>query len=265
MIKYTMARPIIFCLDNTNGFFALFFIMCNAYIASKKMGSPFYITQSNWSYAYKEGWHDYFVTLRAPPLFPKLADPIRVGCDLARFYAPDFPLAEYVTSIRELFILKTELQQRADAIISGMSSNYIAIFVRRGDKLIEEAGYISFVDILAKIPHTEQTVFFIQTDDYGVVEEARRALPTSRIESTVPPTKRGSFHTRRRSKQQIKEETEEMLVGLSVCLRAPACWTDSTSNVGRFLKLASPRVRVYPEDFAVDPSYVMCPAWSIKR
>jgi hypothetical protein len=146
-----------------------------------------------------------------------------------------------------------------------MSSNYIAIFVRRGDKLIEEAGYISFVDILAKIPHTEQTVFFIQTDDYGVVEEARRALPTSRIESTVPPTKRGSFHTRRRSKQQIKEETEEMLVGLSVCLRAPACWTDSTSNVGRFLKLASPRVRVYPEDFAVDPSYVMCPAWSIKR
>jgi len=260
-----MARPIVFYLDHTNGFFALFFIMCNAYIASKKMGSPFYVAHSNWSYTYERGWHDYFVTLRTPTVFPRLLDPIRVSCDLDRFYKPDFALAEYVTSIRELFILKTELQSRVDTIVSSMPSDYIAIFVRRGDKLISEADYISFASILAKIPHTETSTFFLQTDDYGVVEEAVRSLPFAKIVSTVPPTKRGSFHTRRRSKQQIREETEEMLVGLSVCLRSKECWSDATSNVGRFLKLANPRVHIYPEDFDVDLSYVMCPAWAIKR
>ena len=260
-----MGRPIVFCLDHTNGFFALFFIMCNAYITSKKMGSSFYITHSNWSYTHTLGWHDYFLSLRSPPLIPKLVDPILVGCELARFYKPDFPLAEYITSIRELFVIKPELQNRVNSLVSSMPLDYIAVFVRRGDKLNSEAGYIAFADILQKIPHETTSTFFLQTDDYGVVEEAMQLLPSAHIVSTVPRTKRGSFHYTRRSRQQIREETEEMLVGLSVCLRSSSCWSDATSNVGRFLKLANPRVRIYPEDFDVDPSYVMCPAWSIKR
>jgi hypothetical protein len=259
-----MPRPMIFCLDHTNGFFATFFIMCNAYIASKKMGSPFYITHSHWSYTYDQGWHDYFVTLRHPPFIPRLRDPIKVGCDLARFYKPDFPLAEYSTCIRELFVLKPELLHRVSALVATLPSDYIAVFVRRGDKLAEEADYISFADIAQRIPHSDTSTFFIQTDDYGVVEEAMRALPAARIVCTVPFTKRGSFHTVRRSPQQIREETEEMLIGLSVCLRSSSCWSDATSNVGRFLKLANPSVHIYPEDFTVNPSYVMCPAWAIK-
>ena len=70
-----MTRPIIFRLDESNGFFCLFFLMCNAYIASKKMGSPFYITHLNWCYTYSEGWHDYFITLQKLPLFPRLFNP----------------------------------------------------------------------------------------------------------------------------------------------------------------------------------------------
>jgi hypothetical protein len=178
--------------------------------------------------------------------------------------------------IRELFIMKPDLIARVNTIAASMPSNYIAIFVRRGDKLKREAKYITVTDILEKIPHQPTDTFFIQTDDYGVIEEAKRALPTTRIVSTVPQTKRGSFHHytqtergsfhfTRRSKQQIREETEEMLVGLSVCLRSSSCWSDSTSNVGRFLKLANPAVHIYPEDFTVDPNYVMCPAWAIQR
>jgi hypothetical protein len=260
-----MSRSIVFCLDHTNGFFALFFIMCNAYIASKKMSLPFYITESRWAYTYSEGWHDYFVSLKKPPIFPHLFNPLRVGCDLSRFYKPDFQLQEYVIAIHELFRLKPDLVSRVNSIVSSMPSDYIAVFVRRGDKLREEAKYIPFSDILKRIPYSETSTFFIQTDDYGVVEEARNLLPKSRIISTVPSTKRGSFHNMQRSRQQIREETEEMLVGLSVCMRSSSCWTDDTSNVGRFLKLSNPRFHIYPEDYDVDLSYVMCPAWSIKR
>ena len=261
-----MTRPIIFRLDESNGFFCLFFLMCNAYIASKKMGSPFYITHLNWCYTYSEGWHDYFITLQKPTLFPPLFNPILVGCELDRFYKPDFPLQEYATCIQELFRLKPDLVNRVNELVKKLPSDYIAVFVRRGDKLVSEAKYIPFSDILKHIPHSETSTFFIQSDDYGVVEEAKKLLPNANIVSTVPHSKRGSFHIfLRRSPKQIKEETEEMLVGLSICMRSTSCWTDDTSNVGRFLKLSNPCVHIYPEDYDVDLSYIMCPAWSIKR
>lgn len=243
----------------------MFFIMCNAYIASKKMGSPFYITHSNWMYTYDRGWYDYFTSLKVAPFIPKLINPVQIEYKLERFYKPDFPLHEYITAIREIFVLKPELISRVNSLVATLPSDFIAIFVRRGDKLIEEAKYIPVSDILKHIPYSETSTFFIQTDDYSVVEEAKQLLPTTRIVSTVPSTKRGSFHGTQLSRKQIREETEEMLVGLSVCLRSSSCWTDDTSNVGRFLKLSNPRVHIYPEDYDVDLSYVMCPAWSIKR
>jgi hypothetical protein len=140
------------------------------------------------------------------------------------------------------------------------------VFVRRGDKLIGEARYIPFSDILKCIPHSETSTFFIQSDDYTVVEEAKVLLPKAHIISTVLQSKRGSFHITERSRKQIREETEEMLVGLSVCLRSSSCWTDDTSNVGRFLKLSNPRVHIYPKDYDVDLSTIVCPSWGfVKR
>jgi hypothetical protein len=55
-----------------------------------------------------------------------------------------------------------------------------------------------------------------------------------------------------------------MLVGLFVCLAAEHCWTDDTSNVGRFLKLYDDRVHVYPEDYRVDETLHAHPAWSLR-
>jgi hypothetical protein len=261
-----MARSLIFTLSDDTGFFSMFFILCNAYIASKKMGFNFYISHSDWTYTWNRGWHDYFTTLKVAPLIPRLFNPINFLCkNNSRFYKPDFPLHEYVTCINELFILKPELIARVNSIVSTLPSNFIAVFVRRGDKLIREAKYIPVSEIFKHIPHSQTDTFFIQTDDYSVVEEVKSMLPSARVVSTVSPTKRGAFLCQKRSLGQIREETEEMLVGLSVCLRSSSCWTDDTSNVGRFLKLSNPRVHIYPEDYTVDLSYVMCPAWTIKR
>ena len=260
-----MTRPFVFCLNSNGGFFSMFFIMCNAYIASKKMGSPFYITHSNWLYTCDRGWYDYFISLKVAPFIPKLVNPVQIKCSQERFYKPDFPLHEYMTAIREIFVLKPELISRVNSLVATLPSDFIAVFVRRGDKLIQEAKFIPVSEIFKHIPHSETNTFFIQTDDYSVVEEIRSMLPSARVVSTVSPNKRGSFYDKNKSRKQIREETEEMLVGLSVCLRSSSCWTDDTSNVGRFLKLSNPRVHIYPEDYDVDLSYVMCPAWDIKR
>jgi hypothetical protein len=260
-----MTRPFVFCLNSDTGFFSMFFIMCNAYIASKTMSSGFYITHSGWSYTWMRGWHDYFTTLKVAPLVPKLVNPVQIECKHDRFYKPDFPLQEYVNCIHELFILRPHLIDRVNALVSTLPSDFIAVFVRRGDKLIREAKYIPVSEIFKYIPHSETDTFFIQTDDYSVVEEIRSMLPSAKVISTVSPTKRGAFHGQQKSVNQVREETEEMLVGLSVCLRSSSCWTDDTSNVGRFLKLSNPRVHIYPKDYDVDLSCVICPAWDIKR
>lgn len=260
-----MTRPFVFYLNRSGGFFSMFFVMCNAYIASKKMGSPFYINDSNWMYTWDRGWYDYFTSLKILPFIPKLSNPLEIHYSQELFYKPDFPLHEYVTAIHEIFILKPELISRVNSIVATLPSDFIAVFVRRGDKLIQEAKYIPMEDILKYIPHSETSTFFIQTDDYTVIEESKKSLPKARIISTISSSKRGSFHNTQRSRQQIREETEEMLVGLSVCLRSSSCWSDDTSNVGRFLKLSNPKVHIYPEDYDVDLSFVICPGWNIKR
>jgi hypothetical protein len=159
--------------------------------------------------------------------------------------------------------------------------DYIAVFARRGDKQRETAP-VSFADILRCIPYSGSSVFFVQTDDYTVIEEAKACLPNNRIVSTVPPTKRGSYHSDKflqedstnrykqsirsletKSRQQVYEETTEMLVGLSVCILAPSCWTDTSSNVGRFLKLANPAIHTYPTEISLNMRDVRNPAFSL--
>ncbi len=105
----------------------------------------------------------------------------------------------------------------------------------------------------------------------------RALLPNHRIHHTVQPHKRGSYHSIRykqsvaipwtlKSPEEAYQETTEMLIGLSVCLAADQCWTDDTSNVGRFLKLIgdNDKVHIYPEDYAVDDLYHQHPAWNIR-
>ena len=153
---------------------------------------------------------------------------------------------------------------------------YTALFVRRGDKIASgEAAFVPMSEILSHVTYDENTVFFIQTDDYAVIEETRALLPNHTIRSTVPPTKRGSYHSPKYNQKayvpwtekapaSAREETFEMLTGLFVCLDAEHCWTDDTSNVGRFLKLYNDNVHVYPKDYSVDESFHAHPAWNIR-
>lgn len=267
---------IVYQLNAGGGFFSTFFFLCKAYLTARSLRIPFYIEHKGWPYGYQQGWRDYFRTLESPP--PILLNPRRVT-HITQGSEPHFQLGQYVDACREIFKLHPHLVQRANDIVARMNGNYKAVFVRRGDKLIEEAKYISMSDILAKIPHTPDTVFFVQSDDYTVVEELRALHSPEKVFSTVLPTKRGSYHARRfierersnahigsvvplleQSTDQVRTETEEMLVGISVCLMAPECWTDFTSNVGRFIKLAAKNAHFYPHELPITMDMHLCPS-----
>ena len=273
-----MEKPgsIVYQLNGGGGFFSTFFFLCKAYLTAKSLRIPFYVEDRGWPYTYDEGWRDYFRTLESPP--PILLRPRRVT-HITQGSEPHFLLREYVDVSREIFKLRPHLAERVNAIVKSLPSNFVAVFVRRGCKLIAEAKYISVETILKSIPHTKDTVFFVQTDDYTVIEEFREIHPAQSIFFTVPSTKRGSYHARHfirqdtrnsyarsvvplleQSPDQRRAETEEMLVGISVCLLASECWTDYTSNVGRFIKLLGKNAHFYPRELPITLDMRLCPS-----
>lgn len=239
-------HTVIFDLNDSAGFYSTFFFMCQAYIYAKKNGADFYIQPTNWYYTYEEGWHDYFTTLK---LLPKEANYSKIEkfSHMTCNQLPNYTLEDYVQAMKEIYILKSELVSRAQEL----APNEASLFVRRGDKISSrEAVLIETADILKKTQLETKSSIFVQTDDYNVVEELQALLPESEIISTVPQDKRGSHaHTwRKLTARERKEQTEEMLVGLEVCINSTECWSDYTSNVGRFLKLMAPQVKLYSVD-----------------
>ena len=249
-------------LTRETGFFSMLFRLCTALLT---YGPRLLVNSSDWHHG-RWGW--YFTSLA------ETTDPPTLSCMNVPNDVPRWTLGDYRRALSQ--IIKPSAVLRCDVrnVLAQIGRPFTALFVRRGDKLVQEAKYIPMSDILGWITYDESTVFFVQTDDYTVVEEMRALLPNHTIHTTVPPTKRGSYHSPRYSQtgytpwteklpEEARAETTEMLVGLLVCLAADQCWTDDTSNVGRFLKLMGPRVRIYPDDYSVDEGLHAHPAWSI--
>lgn len=256
----------VYLLKLHTGFFSTFFRLCSAYIT---FGPSLSVNSEKWGHG---SWSWYFTSLRESRLTP-LSRIITSKTEDVN--SEKWLLGDFRRAVRTLFRVTPAIQMEIERVVHWIGTPYTAIFVRRGDKVSSgEAPYIPMSEILSQISYTETTAFFIQSDDYTVVEEMRSLLPTHRIYSIVPPTKRGSYHSdkhnpvgtpwSRKTIEQAKIETVEMLVGLSVCLRAEHCWTDDTSNVGRFLKLYDDRVRIYPNDYSVDESKRAHPSWTIR-
>jgi hypothetical protein len=262
-----MPETVTFVLNMDTGFFSMFFRICTVCL---RPNTRVVIDCSEWKYG---RWSWYFRSLDEAQWVPPTMK--RIGFRTLDVNLEKRPLGEYRRAVRAIFQLSPILRKQVESVINSIGKPYTAIFVRRGDKLVHEAKYIPMSDILSWITYDESTVFFVQTDDYTVIEEMRAILPNHKIHHTVPTTKRGSYHTAKyrqnvsvpwteKTPEQAREETTEMLVGLSVCLAAEHCWSDDTSNVGRFLKLYDDKVHIYPEDYSVDESLTYHPAWQIR-
>jgi len=275
IISGDLKKNIIFKLNQGPGFYSQLFFLLQTYIYTQKTNSLFYIDSSTWCYTFNKGWTDYFET-NFDYIKNKTKDKICSHSNTPSI--PNYSLNDYINAINNIYILNKDLIERGDKIINQLDNNYIAIFIRRGDK-ITEAKFISIPVILSKINITNETKLFIQTDDYSVVEQIKILLPNNMIYSTVSTEKRGSYHNKDylhrsskgksniiplcdKKKDQIKEETEEMLIGLYICKMAKECWVDHTSNVSRFVKLSSPNtVKFYSTNIILNYNRItICPA-----
>ena len=227
------------------GFFSLFFFLCSSYIYAKKYNYKLYIDNGEWDYKYKNGWNDYFTSLIMYDNLLQNKKIIKRGHATKYGYndEKDFTLKEYVEAIRYIFKPNIDIEQKAKEYIDNLGKNYSSIYIRRGDKITSgESHFISTKDILNFTDIQDNCkVLFVQTDDYSVVEEIKEILPNCAVHTMTPINKKGSTNSdiHNASREDVKKDTDELLISTIISANANKCWADYRSNVGRFLKLYS--------------------------
>lgn len=244
---------VIFELNAKGGFYSVFFFLLEAYLYAKENQCDFYVTSTDWYYTHTNGWHDYFISLNAwDPMLKSTYETVIVTSHMKLpKERSKFTLRNYIDAIKIIYKLKPELEAKSDEILQ-KHPELISLFIRRGDKItFGEAPHIETSEIVRLTGLDNKTELFVQTDDYRVVEELETKQNFNKLISTVPKTKFGS-HARlwlKLPKTERKIQTEEMLIGLQVCSKSQLCWTDFTSNVGRFLILSNiDNVKIYATD-----------------
>lgn len=271
IVRLRMKTAVVFTLDSSAGFFSVFFMMCKVYLYAKSNKYDFYIDHDNWQYTYKEGWHDYFTTLRVwmPENNAKYSIIERFNHSNCR-RLQQHSIRSYISVIHETFRVNTTIQNMAQRYIQGtIQGKYESLYVRRGDKTTgrrKEMEELSIEEILKKTIQDTPANLFVQTDDYSVIEELRSIMPFTNIFSFTKNEERGFKHLNMLawSEHQRKSETENLLASILVFIQGGRCWSDHRSNVGRFHKmLAYNKITLYPHfidnalDTNIDPAHEM--------
>jgi hypothetical protein len=268
---------IITLLLNKQGFFSIFFFVLNHYLYCKKNKKNYAINTDNWLFKSKNGWTDYFDTIE---LFYEIDNSTEIKYyDQMNTILDDFSLHEYRNAIKETYLYNKETFDKIVEIKKNFNLfelNYSSIFIRRGDKLIDESNYYNaskYVDmLLTKDPECKR--IFIQTDDYNSVLEAKEYLENKNLDieiiticnennkgMIIRSHYKNFLNDEQISKNkdyllkvkdnltnfkpldemnadEIYEHTIQMIIGIDIVLNSNICVTDYESNVSRFIKLA---------------------------
>lgn len=258
--------PVVFTLTNQAGFGSVTNFICHAYIHAKETGKDFFIEHDNWQYTYKNGWHDYFKSLKLLPNPPPT--------DLVRFKhpimnsIPAYSMKKYTNCIKEIFVLNDDIAKKAQDYIDTMGTPYKAVYIRMGDKVFgnDRESYIFPVSEIVKLMELpENSKLFLMTDDYSIKGEIEKLVPTVKIYTLTPPESRGaSAHDLRAlPKEEMRKHAEELFMSMQIVMKAEKAWVWNHSNLGRFMKMGSPEnIILYPdnktltEDSIVDPAHL---------
>jgi hypothetical protein len=111
-----------------------------------------------------------------------------------------FTVAEYKQAIKELFDFQPHLLEKARNLQKELGlDTYIAVFIRRGDKLLGESLFIHMQFYAKSALEKNPSTIFVQTDDYRAFLEFKYIIHainnTIRVLTTCPETKFGMFFT----------------------------------------------------------------------
>ena len=88
------------------------------------------------------------------------------------------------------------------------------------------------------------------SDDYAVIEEMKKLLPSAKIFTLTDQEDRGfSIHRIQAEGAEVrKKEAEELFISIEIFHGGEKAWSDNRSNLGRFLKLRDlSKVVLYPQ------------------
>jgi hypothetical protein len=289
---------IISILDNTAGFFSMFFFTMNHYIYSKKNNINFKLDTSNWLFKYKNGWSDYFNLFDLDN---------NINNDIVHYFKhiniiENYPIYEYKNIINEVYIYNTETINKINKtkILLNLESNmYDSIFIRRGDKLISESIFIHASEylkiLLQKNPSSKK--IFLQTDDYNTYLELEDYIKNNNLDIEIitlcdknlkgyvifnyylDKIKSGevidylkdnsTFNLKsvnQMNNEEIYQHTIDMIIGLDIIKYSNICITEYSSNVSRFIKLFHNNpdnvYNILNHSQDIDYNKIICPAYS---
>ena len=158
------------------GFFSSFLFMVNHYIYAKLNKQGFKLITDNWLFKYKKGWEDYFLPIDFPMISQNETKDIIVQQHPT--VLGQFPWKIYRSIILDIYKYNSETQTKINDSKKKLYWNtkeYATIFIRRGDKIIEESIIIPaeyYLMFLLEL-YPECNKVYLQTDDYNVFLELK--------------------------------------------------------------------------------------------
>lgn len=268
--------------DSVNsGFYSELLLKLNHYLYCKKHKINFKINTDSWQYKFKDGWIDYFenneLIFNNEPINDTNTKTMAGCCDKLE----DYKLSEYVNIIPEFYRYNQKTKEyiankKKELGLEGV--DYGALYIRRGDKLVNEIDFVStdkFVDKLLEVYPTCKAIF-LQTDDYNCFLDLEKYVNDKgldiKLTTLCPPNNFGSISNKswedkiktkinsnenNQNKEYLEkiknnlskpitemnadekyDHTMELITSVDFCINSKYCVCDYKSNVARFIKLA---------------------------
>jgi tetratricopeptide (TPR) repeat protein len=231
---------IVSILDKSAGFFSMFFFALNHLLYAEEHDLSFRLETTDWLFLSEKGWEDYFLPFaRSGKNKDDNSRYVKHGDIIKEYFIEDYRyLIQDIYRYNER--LSNSIKQYKDSL--HLPEDYCSIFIRRGDKLINESIYYHarlYLDYLLKI-NPKCSAIYLQTDDYASYIELQEYMGQINlnipIHTNCPPDFRGWFA--KYDKEKVYDETSRMLIGIDLCLQSEYCVLDYQSNVSRFIKIA---------------------------
>lgn len=288
-------------MGKESGFFTMFFFTLNHALYAKSNYLNYRINTERWMFRFKDGWTDYF-------------EPYEINDKTQIFHITkqypniltEYSIADYKNIIPSIYRYNQKTKDYIKDVKSKLNlidGSYDSIFIRRGDKIISgESEYNSaekYIDSLVS-NNPAAKVIYVQTDDYGVIEEMRthvnKKQMTMEIKTLCQEWQRGTvvfsnykdidFYVGKDSEyvkknkdallanksveemspSEVYDHTIIMLAGIDLVCKSNICILDYESNVGRFIKLfhTNPTnvINILDPVNDIDYKKMVCPAFS---
>jgi len=269
--------------DNGSGFYSELAFKLNHYLYCKKYNINYKTNSEHWSYKFKNGWTDYFLDVEL-----KLNDSNENTVNSGLIHTEggcctileQFKLKDYVNIIPEYYKYTPEVQtiiNNKKNELGLVNRDYGCIYIRRGDKLIDEINFIHTDKFIEKLllNYTECKTIFLQTDDYNCFIDLQKYIKDNNLDikpiTLCPENMFGTIahngwldkmkdntYANKEYLEKIKNNlskpisemtsnekyahTIELITSVDICINSKYCVCDYKSNVSRFIKVAHKNV-----------------------